>query len=285
MNRFVFSSLITLGIFCTAVQENGFAAQNACTVGLYPKVLNNVRNMPKRPIIRVLLASHKPSFQIEVKGAHNVYDPYNGKKVEAAFLSSSYEMRPTSDGIVWGQSFPGVYQVVIVPDTADGVVIVDGIQYGGAVAFYQVENALSAVNWISLEDFTSSLVSVTMTPREREPKEALAAMIIALRSLAFNQILHSTNQFWDVRADACGYKGRAIMRLDIPFQEAMHSTKNIILEPKASEKKGVTLSDIEQLKKEIPYQQATELAEQGHDAAVILEKFMPNQQLQSVTQE
>jgi len=285
MNRFVFSSIVSLGIAFSTLQGNVFAGEESFKVGIPPKVLTNVRNLPQRPMIRVLLATQKPSFQVEIKGSHNVYDPYNGKKLEAAFLTSSYEMKPTSDGIAWGQEFPGVYQVLVVPDTNEGMVIVDGIQYAGAVAFYQVENTLAAVNWVSLEDFTSSLVSTTMAPKEKEHKEALAALAIAVRSLAYEQLLNSTNQFWDVRADASGYKGRAIVRLDIPFQEAFRLTRNIILEPKENEKHVLSLQSLEEIKQAIPYLQAVDLAEGGKDAAHILEKYMPNRQLQSVTQQ
>lgn len=282
MNRFIFSSLVALGIACTALQGKGVAAEDTFKVGVPPKVLTNVRNLPQQPMMRVLVLTQKPSLQVEVKGSHNVYDPYNGKKLDAAFLTSSYTMTPTSDGIEWGQEFPGVFQLLIVPDMKDGLVLVDGIQYAGAVAFYQVENRLSVVNWVSLEDFTSSLLSTTMLPKEREHKEALAAFAIALRSLSYEQLMHSTHQFWDVRGDECGYRGRAIVRLDIPFQEAMRSTKNIILEPKEGE--SLSSQSIAQLLQAMSYTQAVDLAEGGKAARAILEKFIPNRPLRSVTQ-
>lgn len=282
MNRFIFSSLVTLGIACTTLQGNGVAAEDTFKVGVAPKVLNNVRNLPQQPMVRVLVLAQKPSLQVEVKGSHNVYDPYNGKKLDAAFLTSSYTMTPTSDGLMWGQEFPGVFQLLIVPDTKEGIVLVDGIQYAGAVAFYQVENRLAVVNWVSLEDFTSALLSTTMIPKEREHKEALAAFAIALRSLAYEQLSHSTHQFWDVRGDECGYRGRAIVRLDLPFQEAMRSTKNIILEPKGNE--SLSLQSVSQLLQTMPYSEAVDLAEGGKDASSILEKYMPGRPLRSVPQ-
>ena len=233
-------------------------------------------------MIRVLLCTQKPALQVEVKGAHNAYDPYTGKKLESAFLGSSYEMKPTTDGITWGGDFPGVYQLVIVPDSKESTVFVDGIQYSGAVAFYQIGNGLAAVNWLPIEEFTSCILSTNFAPQAKEHREALAALLIALRTLAYEQIMTPSNQFWDVRADMCGYKGLALVRLDVPYQEALHISKNIILAP-VNESQPLSYQSFERVKEKIPYAQAVELAEAGKDATAILEKFMPNRELQSVT--
>lgn len=285
MNRFVFSSVLILSCVCIAQVSHAATSSVEHAVGVAPKVLQNVRNLPKSPFVRVLIAQQKPSMQVEVHGAHNIYDPYSGKKLEAAFSSSAYQMQPTADGIKWGQEFPGVYQILIVPDTRDGTVTVNGIQYAGAVAFYEVGTALSAVAWSSLEDFTSSMLSSIMPVGDIEHKEALAAMAIAIRSLAYQQLQHSANQYWDIRADACGYKGRAVVRLDVPFQEALRLSKNIILGPQEKESPVLNMKELDQLKKNMPYQQAVELANNGKDASHLLEKFMPGRQLISVEKE
>ena len=246
-------------------------------------MLQSVRNLPHNPFIRILLASQKNSFQVEVQGAHNIYDPFTGKKLEAAFLSSSYQMVPTADGIKWGQEFPGVYQILVVPDSQSGTVTVDGIQYSGAVAFYEVGSVLAAVNWVSLEDATSSLLSMMMAPANGDHKEALAAMAIGVRTLALEQLAHPSNHFWDVRADACGYKGRAVVRLDEPFQDAIRVSRNIVLEPKQDKSGSFISQDLDRLKQMINYQQAIDLAQNGKDAAYIIEKAIPGRQLVSVS--
>lgn len=283
MKRFVYLSIVALGAI--SLNPQGFAndvskAQPAACVP--QKMLQYVRNLPQVPFIRVLLAAQKSTFQVEVQGSHNIYDPFTGKKLEAAFMSSSYQMTPTADGIKWGQEFPGIYQILIVPDVKNGTVVVDGIQYSGAVAFYEVGSTLAAVNWVSLEDMTSSLLSMIMAPTTGDQKEALGALAIGVRTLANEQILHSTHQFWDVRADSCGYKGLAVVRQDEPFQEAIKGSKNLVLEPRSEASAGLSAQELEKLKQTIIYQQAIDLAQNGKDASYILMKFFPGRSLENV---
>lgn len=286
MKQFVYLSVVALGAACVSLQ--GFANEAATVqpvATVPPKLLQHIRNLPQSPFIRVLLAAQKSSFQIEVQGSHNIYDPFTGKKLEAAFMSSSYQMTPTADGIKWGQEFPGVYQILIVPDSKGGNVVVDGIQYSGAVAFYEVGSMLAAVNWVSLEDMTSSLLSMIMAPATIDHKEALGALAIGVRTLANEQMLHSSHQFWDVRADACGYKGLAVVRQDEPFQDALKVSKNIVLEPRSDKSTGLSSSELEKMKQTITYQQAVDLAQNGKDASYILGKFFPGRSLETVVKQ
>lgn len=286
MKRFICSSVVALG--ATFATFPGTATEVAAVkpvTSIPQKLLQNVRNLPHFPFIRVLLAAQKSSFQVEVHGSHNIYDPFTGKKLEAAFMSSSYQMTPTADGIRWGQDFPGVYQILIVPDSKGGTVTIDGIQYAGGVIFYEVCSTLAAVNLVSLEDLTSSLLSMIMAPAAVDHKEALAALAIGVRSLANEQILHTTHQFWDVRADACGYKGLAVVRQDEPFQDAIKLSRNLVLEPRPDTSAGLSSQELEKLKQTIVYQQAVDFAQNGKNAAYILEKFIPGRQLEAVSKD
>ena len=218
---------------------------------------------------------------VEVRGPHNIYDPYTGRKLEAAFIGSSYYMYPTADGIKWGQEFPGVFQIVILPDEPSAGVFVNGIAYPGAVAFYQVDSRLAAVNWASLDDFTSSLVSSNFLPKESDQKETLAAYAIALRTKVYQQILSSDNPFWDVNADVCGYRGYAVVRFDIPFKEAMKATKKIIMTGNQQSNLPVRFDKkvIEDIRQKMPLSEVQALAKDGKDAKIILHRFYPEQNL------
>src|SRR5437868_13553618 len=61
--------------------------------------LMRVRGLPEEPYIRVLLAADQEAMDIEVIGSHNIYNPKNGKKIESSFITSSYTMTPTADGL------------------------------------------------------------------------------------------------------------------------------------------------------------------------------------------
>lgn len=253
----------------------------------YHQQLSRVRYMPEEPLMKVLLAKDQEGIMVEVKGPHNVYDPYTGKKMEAAFMGSSYYMLPTNDGIQWGQEFPGIFQVVIVPDQPSSGVYVNGVAYPGAVAFYEVNNRLAAVNWVGIDDFTTSLMSANFQPKETEQKEALAAYAIALRTKAYQQIQSNENAFWDITAESCGYRGNVAIRKDAPFKEAMRATKKIIMTgadgtPVLSgvlDKKA-----IETLKNQMPLADVQAMAKEGRDARIILHKYFPNENLFVVEQ-
>lgn len=242
--------------------------------------LARVKNLPRQPMLRVLLASEQEGLKIEVNGAYNTYDPYTGKKVEGAFLKSSYYMYPTSDGIKWGQEFPGIYQLLIVPDSSTSSVIVNGIQYPGAVAFYQVENKIAAVNWVSLENLTSSIMSTTFLPADRDYKESLSSYAIAIRSLIYQTLVQSKNPYWDIRAEDAGYKGRAVIRLDQVFTDAMKVSQDIIMATpggimKNQNEMQPVYQEIKNLLQIMTRKEVDQLAESGKDARRILEHYFP----------
>lgn len=247
----------------------------------YNQRLLQVRYMPEEPIVKALLAKDQEGLMVEVKGAHNIYDPYTGRKLEAAFMGSSYYMSPTEDGIKWGQEFPGVFQIVILPDEPSAGVFVNGISYPGAVVFYQVDNRLAAVNWVSIDDFTASLVASNFSPKETNQKEVLAAYAIAIRTKAYDQTLSSDNQYWDVNAETCGYRGNAVVRTDAPFKESMNATKKIIMtgEQQSNVSGKFDRKVIEDIRQKMPLAGVQALAKDGKDAKIILHRYFPDQNL------
>ena len=244
---------------------------------VYNDWMTKVLHMPEEPLCKVLIDKEQKSFQVEVKGSHNIYDPYTGKKLDAAFLSSSYPMVPTSEGIKWGQDFPGVYQIVVIPDNETASVTVNGVTYGGVVAFYQIEDKLSAVNWISLDDMTSSLLSSNFLPRDAYQKEVIAAYAIALRSIIHHQIMNATAQYWDIKAEDCGYQGKSVTRSDAPFIEAMKATKKIVMIGGTAV--ALNRKVIETLRVKMPSNDIEDMAKDGKDARVILHRFYPESTL------
>lgn len=248
-----------------------FLSASACPA--YNERLTRVLHMPEEPSCKVLLAKDQKSIQVEVKGSHNIYDPYTGKKLDAAFASSSYPMTPTTDGIRWGQEFPGVYQIVVIPDEEATGITVNGVTYAGVVAFYQVDDRLAAVNWVSLDDFTSSLMGSNFLPRDAYQKETIAAYAIALRTLAFQNMMTSESPFFDIKADECGYQGKSVIRVDYPFVEAMKATKRIIMNGNAQA--VVSRKSIEELRQKMPSNDVEALAKDGKDARLILHKYFP----------
>ena len=276
-----------LFVLCSALSASGLTAAPTPNASVCNPQLARVRYLPEEPTIKVLLMKNQEGLMVEVKGAHNIYDPYTGKKLDAAFSGSSYYMTPTSDGVRWGQDFPGTYQVLIVPDEPSAGVFVNGIAYPGVVAFYEVDSRLAAVNWTCLEDFVSSIFSGNFLPKETDQKEALAAYAIALRTKAFQHIQAGESTFWDVTADACGYKGNAVVRFDAPFREAMKTTRKLVMTGKeqSAVPQRFDRKSIDDIRQQMPIVETQTMAKEGRDARIILHRFYPDQNLTVVDQQ
>lgn len=242
--------------------------------------LKEIRARFNGPSIRIQLMQDTDGALVEVKGRYNVYDPKTGKQLDTAFASSSYYMYPTTDGLKWGGEFPGVYQLLIVPDKLDTTVLVAGTEYHGIAYLYQMQHVLGAVNETSLEDFVDSLLS-THLPTTVTHKEAIAAAAIALRTQAFRMMEQSENPYWDIRARDVGYRGSSVERTEAAFVEALRNTKGLIVQSGSLpvDVKWFTGSDAS-----LPAEEIQRLADEGKDARAILEKLFPNCFISKISQ-
>ncbi len=234
------------------------------------KAIEEIRERYKGPTIRIQLMSDVDGTQVEVKGAYNVYDPRTGNKLDTAYTGSSYYMYPTVDGIKWGQEFPGIYQVLIVPDKVDTTVLVNGSEYRGMAYLYQVKGFLGGVNEVSLEEFVASILS-SHVPEDITEEEALAALAIALRTEALYWISIASNPYWDIKAGTVGYRGSAIERRDGAFDEALKSTRDLVMK-KMGFDDLVTVRWFSAGENMAPVHEMQKLAKEGKDARAILEK-------------
>ncbi len=240
-----------------------------------------VKNRPKSPTIKVQLFSEIEGAQVEVKGPHNVYDPNTGNKLASNFASSKYYAFPTNDGIKWGQEFPGVYQLLIVPDLKDGVVLVQGTEYPGMVYLYQFEGKLGIVNEVSFEDFVASILSHPDLEGVKD-QEMLASLAIVMRTQTLDWKANSQNKYWDIKAPFCQYQGRSYVRFDEPFLYAIKTTKDMVLAK--SDNDSVTLGNIPWFSKEKgfsydKFQVFLDITKEKSDAKSILREVFPRNQI------
>lgn len=262
-------------LFSVFLGCQAFAFANTTAEG--QKVLDEIRERYHSPTIRVQLMADADGSQVEVKGAYNVFDPHTGQKLDSAYMSSSYYMYPTIDGIKWGQEFPGIYQILLVPDKTDTTLLVNGTEYRGMAYLYQIKGLLGGVNEVSLEEFVASILS-THVPSDITEQEALAALAIALRTEALYWLAIANNQYWDVKAGTVGYRGAAFERHDRAFEEALKSTKDLVMKKMGQDdlvsvrwfSAGETMAPVHEMQK---------LAREGKDARAILEKLYGEMQI------
>ena len=226
------------------------------------------------PTIKVLLAGDVDGAIIEVKGPYNIYDPFTAEKLYSAFTPATNYMFPTRDGLKWGQEFPGVYQLLIVPDDCQTPILVGGTEYCGMVAIYQLDGSIGIVNEVPVEDFVASCLTNELAGKVTS-KEGIAACAIALRTKAYEASLVGETPYWDVKAEAWGYDGSSDIPRTASFQDALRSSQDMVLQ-QLTQKASPELPDIawfSQAKASIPVAEINALAGDGKNAREILEHF------------
>ena len=245
------------------------------------KTMFGFHDQPKILSIKVLVAKEVKALSLEVTGKYNIYDPFLGSRLGTRYLGKSATIESVSDGIRWGEVFPGVYQIVIVPDSPATTTIINGVEYKGSVFVYQVEGSLDIVNEVPVEDYVNSILSTQFTGGT--PDEALAALAIAARTDACHAALKYKDRFWHVEANKVGYEGHAVTSRDSGIAEVMQSTRNLVLSRTRAFDGTVTPFRTHCLETEYgeskhsswSLDQAEALAHKGENAAQILNAFFP----------
>lgn len=195
--------------------------------GFWDRVRSFREGRHQQPVkIKVLIERDIGGCMLEVRGRYNIFDPHTGDRVSTRFLPKSNFCQPISEGIRWGEQFPGIYQLHLVPDTADTAISVNGIEYRGSLYVYQVEGTLNLVNELPIEEYVHSILSNQVGDM---PSEALAALAISARTEAYNQAFNTCNPYYNVIADEVGYEGHAASLPGSSIAQAMVATRNLIL--------------------------------------------------------
>lgn len=194
--------------------------------------LSNMRNLFTKhqktvPAIDVLVVNDKPSALVEVKGKYQLYNPHTKKLLSKRYVGKKKLMQSTSSGLKWGEEFPGIFQLMIIPEDPNAIVTIDGIDYKGTVTIYDIGGTISAVNRVAIEDYLRSTLPGAHT--EPMPEEAMAAIAIVARTDAYYLSRNPNNAFWSVDGAHVGYHGLNSMHTTSPMDLAVTSTRHMIL--------------------------------------------------------
>lgn len=285
MMRIISIIIASLAVVCTAQ-----AAPVWSTIAHY--LTKNVDQPP--PTIRVLVLRDNPDLDIEIEGKFKAYDPRTGSRIMSRKTGKTGNMFVTGDGLKWGESFPGIHQILIVPDEMTNMVRINGKEYPGSIYVYDVDGKLSVVNRIGLEEYLSSVLSPVFI--KDAPEELLAAMAITARTNAYFFAENPLNPYWAVNGDQVGYDGWKEKKEDSPIDRAIALTRNMVMSRRNSYddvvspfpsywKNGPNLSNEGRLgiSSKINYYDAEGLANEGNDASQILSKAFPGSLIQLAT--
>lgn len=239
---------------------------------------------PVPPYIDILLVQDRPGAVIEVKGPYKLYDPIDNSYVSTRFSGKRRFIQALQDGLKWGEEFPGLYQLLIVPESKNVTTMIDGIEYQGATYVYDVEGKIGVVNEIDIEDYLQSILS---SPYYRElPNELLAAIAITARTNAFYNHLFPKTLYWGIQASDISYKGSTMVNRSTPMSKAINNTRYLIVSrSKKDEDPRPFQAKIEKDGNKnswaITIEEAVAMANNGAKASEILAKAFPGTQIVS----
>lgn len=248
-----------------------------------PKV---VKTAPmENTFIKLLVVHDKPGVVLEVKGQYKIYDPHAGTFISTRFKGKRKYMQAVSDGMKWGEEFPGIHQIMIVPNTLSTTTIVDGIEYKGRIYVYDIGGTISVVNELTLDDYIRSTIAQQYQTTNLSD-EAMNAVVIAARTNAYYLVQNPGSQFWTIDARKTGYQGHALITVSPKFEKALERTRNMVLSTEESGVKafannwGIGEGNSDAMKNimasSISVVEADVLAKKGEHAAKILTKAYPN---------
>lgn len=240
--------------------------------------------LPQPLSTRILIVHDQHGIVLEVKGKYAIYDPKTNEHISTRFIGKRKFIQALSDGIKWGEEFPGVHQLLIVPEDSHITTVVDGIEYRGKIYIYDIGGTISVVNQVDVEDYLTSLLA----PKYKEPlaEETMAAIAIAARTNAYYQALNPKNTYWDINANQVGYLGYAVTNSSSDIERAIEATRYMVMSKSGSEpgtatpfpavwsNAGKKVDNAENSK--ISLSQADDMANKGDHAAQILAKAFPN---------
>jgi len=233
------------------------------------------------PTIRVLVIHDVESLNLEVRGKYSLFDPYTHSYISSRFIGKNRTLEAMSDGLKWGEAFPGLYQIRIRPDEANTTTVINRREYEGDIYIYDVGGTISIVNQIPLENYVHSL----LTSYQEQPLEleTLAALAITMRTNAYFQAINPKNTYWAVDAQKVNFKGRPLSTSMV--EDAIHLTRHMIMShtgiyegmatPFAAQfdSQGIPSRDTEIAK--ISIEEANQMARAGGHASQILSKAFP----------
>lgn len=245
--------------------------------------LNNLVNSftkssePVDPNVGVLITHDVPGVVLEVKGKYRIYDPLTQDFISTRFVGKRKFVQAYSDGIKWGEEFPSVHQIQIVPEDSRTSTLVDGIEYSGVITVYDIGGTISIVNDVPSDEYLKAILN----PYYAEmPEELAAAYVIAERTNVLYQLQNSPSRFFTVDKDNVNYRGKAVAIRGDGFSPAISATRNMVMTKnqapfavnlyanKADPAARPSLGNLS-------YDQALELANRGNHAAQILNKAFP----------
>ena len=244
---------------------------------------------PPPPTIKVLVLHDQDGAILEIKGKYKIQDPHANEHISTRLVGKSQFIQAIPSGLKWGEEFPGIHQLEMIPTTPETDIIVNGNRYPGSVTIYNIGGTISIVNELTIEEYLANLLAEKYSQSLSE--EALAALVISERTNAYFMAQHPKSNYFAVDGTQNGYKGIVSKEANSPVQRAIRNTRYMVMSRTGLYEGVVTPFAVQweppskTTKAELSHlsvAQADDLAKHGEHAAAILEKAFPHTTIQLI---
>jgi stage II sporulation protein D len=182
------------------------------------------------PYIKVLLARDVDNPVVEVKGKYRVYNPHDDSLLSQGYIGKKYPLQSLPHGIKWGEEFPDIYQLAIVPDNDQSILFINGNAYRGILYAYDINGKINLVNELPIEEYVKSYLAAHLNQPLEE--EAIEAVAIVARTNTYYQRLNSKNPHWQVDAREEGFQGYIKPEYYTGIRQAVVATRYLVMKSK-----------------------------------------------------
>ncbi len=190
-------------------------------------IRTDISQQSKPATIKVLLTDQAEGAILEVKGRYEIYNPANHLPITSGVMSKRHAIYAHGQGIKWGDPFPYIHQMRIVPADAESSILINGIEYRGCIEIYNLRGTLSIVNEVDIENFLKSVFSAQMI--ERTDEKILDAIAIVARTNAYYLASRNPHAEWHVRAEEAQYYGYGITLQNLAIDRAIENTRHTVM--------------------------------------------------------
>ena len=248
-------------------------------------------NLAKPPRIKVLVVHDQVGVLLEVKGKYKIFDPHTGTHIGTRYIGKRKFIQAVKDGIKWGEEFPGIHQLLIVPDETMTTTMVDGIEYKGLIYVYDIGGTISIVDELPIEEFLAS--ALPLRYQQIKEKEALAAIAIAARTATYYRSENPKSQYWALDGRLAGYQGVAAVQAASSMVQQIQATRYMVMSSASSKEdavrpfRAVWKADLyvpssHDTVSTITLAEAEEMARNGADASQILMRAFPGVKIELI---
>ena len=181
----------------------------------------------KPTTIKVLLEEQANALFIEAKGSYKVFCPTTNVLLSSGSHSKQGVIRSSDHGLVWGDLFPGIFGIRLVPSHSNSSIFVNGLQYKGCVEVYDIAGKLRVINEVDVENYLRSCLATQFF--HVTEVEALSTIAILERTQIYRLIAQSPNAPWHVTAKQTHYTGFGSTYQHLPLEQAITQTRHAIL--------------------------------------------------------